>query len=94
MSQTAVLLWIHDPAGRDAEILRQGLSTSIDLVAVTEVLCSRTPSQLQHLKQLYHSKFGVYLEHDIQQQTSGDHQKVESLSLYGFRFLRHHLIES
>ncbi|KAI9087386.1 hypothetical protein K1719_030706 [Acacia pycnantha] len=78
--EDAVLLWMHDPAGRDAEIIRQTLMTDRrlrSLEAVTEVICSRTPSQLQHLKQIYHSKFGVFLEHDIDRNTSsGDHKKM------------------
>lgn len=77
--QTAVLLWMHDPAGRDAVILRQTLVVDKNLEAATEVICSRTPSQLQYLKQVYHSKFGVFLEHDIQRNTSGDHEKVKFL---------------
>ncbi|XP_004513341.1 annexin D5-like [Cicer arietinum] len=74
--ETAVLLWMHDPAGRDAEIIRKSLIVDRNLEAATEVICSRTPSQLQFLKQLYHSKFGVYLEHEIELNTSGDHQKI------------------
>ncbi|KAK7320206.1 hypothetical protein RJT34_04942 [Clitoria ternatea] len=74
--ETAVLLWIHDPAGRDAILLRQSLTVSKNLEAATEVICSRTPSQLQYLRQVYHSKFGAYLEHDIQRNTSGDHEKI------------------
>ncbi|XP_028078983.1 annexin D5-like isoform X1 [Camellia sinensis] len=77
MCQTAVLRWMHDPAGRDAIILKQALSSgSTNLEAVTEVLCSRTPSQLYTLKQIYYSMFGVYLENDIEQLTSGDHKKL------------------
>ncbi|KAL2344164.1 hypothetical protein Fmac_005449 [Flemingia macrophylla] len=76
--ETAVLLWMHDPARRDATIIRQSLVADIrNLEGATEVICSRTPSQLQYLKQIYHSMFGVYLEHDIQMNTSpGDHQKL------------------
>ncbi|XP_014503254.1 annexin D5 [Vigna radiata var. radiata] len=73
--ETAVLLWMHDPAGRDALILRQCL-TAENLEATTEVLCSRTSSQLQYLRQVYHSKFGVYLEHEIERYASGDHKKM------------------
>ncbi|XP_006660604.1 annexin D5-like [Oryza brachyantha] len=73
----AMLLWILDPAGRDATVLRDALSgDTIDLRAATEIICSRTPSQLQIMKQTYHAKFGTYLEHDIGQRTSGDHQKL------------------
>ncbi|KAL8238135.1 hypothetical protein R6Q59_019216 [Mikania micrantha] len=74
--ETAVLLWMHDPAGRDATILRDALTTGfINLEAVSEIICSRTSSQLQMLKQIYHSNFGTYLEHDIERQAFGDHQK-------------------
>ncbi|KAL4567996.1 hypothetical protein LXL04_023595 [Taraxacum kok-saghyz] len=72
----AMLLWMPDPARRDAIILREALTTNIDLKAATEVVCSRTPSQLYHLKQLYVAHFGDYLEHDIQSQASGDHEKL------------------
>uniref|UniRef100_A0A5B6YMV8 Putative annexin D5 n=1 Tax=Davidia involucrata TaxID=16924 RepID=A0A5B6YMV8_DAVIN len=72
----AILLWMHDPAGRDATVVRQALSGNIiDLKAATEVICSRTPSQIQQFKQVYHAMFGVYLEHDIEFQASGDHKK-------------------
>ncbi|XP_072980204.1 annexin D5 [Typha angustifolia] len=73
----AMLLWILDPAGRDATVLRQALTEDvIDLQAATEVICSRTPSQIEIMKQAYHARFGSYLEHDIQRATSGDHQKL------------------
>ncbi|XP_010932515.2 annexin D5 [Elaeis guineensis] len=73
----AMLLWVLDPPGRDATILRQALSGDvIDLQAATEVICSRTPSMIQIIKQAYYAKFGSYLEHDIHRQTSGDHQKL------------------
>eukprot|EP00262_Sarcandra_glabra_P012662 TRINITY_DN3313_c0_g1_i3.p1 TRINITY_DN3313_c0_g1~~TRINITY_DN3313_c0_g1_i3.p1 ORF type:complete len:317 (+),score=43.63 TRINITY_DN3313_c0_g1_i3:224-1174(+) len=73
----AVLLWMHDPAGRDATIVREALSGDIiDLRAGTEVICSRTPSQINIFKQAYYAKFGVHLEHDIDFTTSGDHKKL------------------
>ncbi|VAI32221.1 unnamed protein product [Triticum turgidum subsp. durum] len=72
----AMSLWILDPAGRDATVLKEALSAeSLDLKAATDIICSRTPSQLQIMKQTYYAKFGTYLEHDISQQASGDHQK-------------------
>lgn len=72
-----MLLWILDPAGRDATVLRQAFTgDAVDLRAATEVICSRTPSQIQTIKHIYHMRFGVQLEHDIHYHTSGDHQKV------------------
>ncbi|ONK61337.1 uncharacterized protein A4U43_C08F28820 [Asparagus officinalis] len=73
----AMMLWILDPANRDATIVRQALTGDvIDLRAATEVLCSRTPSMIQTIKQAYLARFGAYLEHDIQNLATGDHQKL------------------
>jgi hypothetical protein len=84
LCQRAVLLWMHDPVTRDATIVRQALSGDIiDLKAATEVICSRTPSQILQFKQVYFAMFGVHLEHDIEYQASGDHKKV-ILSLSGY----------
>lgn len=81
MFQRAILNWMPDAALKDATILRQALAgDKIDLKAATEVICSRTPSQIQHLKQLYNARFHAYLEHDIERQATGDHQKVRTLS--------------
>ena len=78
---------MHDLVGRDAIVVKQGLSSETkNLQAATEVICSRTPSQIQSFKQQYHSRFGVLLEHDIEMQASGDH-KVVTFSLCIFQFL-------
>ncbi|KAI5382426.1 annexin D5 [Lathyrus oleraceus] len=74
--ENAVLLWMHDPAGRDAVIIRQSLTVTKILDAATEVICSRTPAQLQYLRQIYHAKFGDFIDHDIERNTSGDHKKI------------------
>ncbi|KAF3792413.1 Annexin D5 [Nymphaea thermarum] len=77
MFQKAVLLWMPDPAGRDATIVRQALTgDTIDLDVATEIICSRTPSQIHFLKYAYHGKFGTYLEHEIGSLASGDHKKL------------------
>lgn len=75
--ETAVLLWMHDPAGRDAVVLKEALTTDfINLETATEVICSRTSTQLQTVRQIYHSTFGTYLEQDIEYQATGDLQKI------------------
>ncbi|XP_028805510.1 annexin D5-like isoform X2 [Neltuma alba] len=74
--EDAVLLWMHDPAGRDAEVIRKTLVMDQNLEAATEVICSRAPSQIQYLRQVYYSKFGVVLEQDIEMMTSGDHKRM------------------
>ncbi|GJN16199.1 hypothetical protein PR202_gb03162 [Eleusine coracana subsp. coracana] len=73
----AMLLWILDPASRDATILKQALAGDItDLRAATEVICSRTPSQLHILRQAYRARFGRHVEHDVTDRCSGDHQRL------------------
>lgn len=75
--QKAVLLWLHDPPTRDATIARQALTAPVvDFQAITEVICSRTPSQIRRFKEVYLSTFHSHLEQDIEIQTSGDHKKV------------------
>ncbi|XP_016507000.1 annexin D5-like isoform X1 [Nicotiana tabacum] len=73
-TKRAFLLWMHDPPGRDATVVRQALSG--DLRAATEVICSRTPSQIQYFKQIYYTMYGVYLEQDIESRASDDHKKL------------------
>ncbi|WP_411024312.1 hypothetical protein, partial [Salmonella sp. s58953] len=71
--ETAALFWMHNPAKRDAIILKQGLTgTFRNLEAVVEVICSRTPYQIQILKTIYYSMFGIYLDNDLERQTSRD----------------------
>ncbi|KAK1416306.1 hypothetical protein QVD17_32095 [Tagetes erecta] len=73
----AVVLWMPDPTRRDAIILKDALiNDAVDMKAATEVICSRSPSQIQQLKQSYHALHGGYLEHDVQAHTSGDHGQL------------------
>ncbi|KAL6862443.1 hypothetical protein ACP4OV_016784 [Aristida adscensionis] len=73
----AMLLWVLDPPTRDATILKQALAGDItDLRAATEVICSRTPSQLHIMRQAYRARFGCAVEHDVTGRASGDHQRL------------------
>lgn len=79
--QKVVLLWMNDPAARDATIVRQALGGDVnDLKVATEVICSRTSAQIQQFKQSYFALFNSYLERDIEHHASGDHKKVTSFS--------------
>ncbi|KAM1315773.1 hypothetical protein ACFX2F_019500 [Malus domestica] len=51
-TKKVVLLWMHEPPTRDATIIRQALTAEgvMDLKAIIEVICSRTPSQILHFK--------------------------------------------
>ncbi|WOG83607.1 hypothetical protein DCAR_0102784 [Daucus carota subsp. sativus] len=73
----ALILWMQDPATRDATLLKKALSEEKgNLRIVTEIICSRTPSQLQHLRPLYYNMFRVYLENAIENRAHGDHKKM------------------
>ncbi|XP_020206330.1 annexin D5 [Cajanus cajan] len=73
----AVSLWLHDPPTRDAKVARKALTTPVvDNQAITEVICSRTPSQIRRMKEVYLSTYHSELEKDIENQTSGDHKKL------------------
>ncbi|KAK4567226.1 hypothetical protein RGQ29_003154 [Quercus rubra] len=86
--ETSVLLWMPDPVERDLQVVKQGLRLETEnLQAATEVICSRTPSQIQSFKQQYHSRFGVLLEHDIEMQASGDHKVGVHIVLMPCRLL-------
>ncbi|KAL8140351.1 hypothetical protein V2J09_006372 [Rumex salicifolius] len=75
--ERVVLLWMHDPARRDAIVLKQALTReTVDVRVATEVICSHTSSQIQSIKPIYYSTFGTYLEHDLEQHASGDHKKL------------------
>ncbi|KAE9467263.1 hypothetical protein C3L33_00826, partial [Rhododendron williamsianum] len=68
----ALLLWMDEPANRDAKIVKHGLSKNVAI----EVICSRTPSQLEELKKAYRTLFGVYLDEDIESHAHGDNKKL------------------
>ncbi|XP_022734672.1 annexin D5 [Durio zibethinus] len=73
----AVLLWMHEPGARDAYIVKNALRGTVkDYKAVTEIICSRTSSQIGKLKRAYFTNFGTNLEDDIESEASGDLKKL------------------
>ncbi|XP_058179117.1 annexin D5-like [Rhododendron vialii] len=70
----AVLLWMREPGDRDAKLVQQALTGEFNIAI--EVICSRTPSQIQALKQAYRSMSGVDLDKDIGNHASFDHKKL------------------
>ncbi|KAI3989028.1 hypothetical protein MKX01_033064 [Papaver californicum] len=80
-TKNAVLLWLYDPAGRDATIIKQAfLGNIVDLQCLTEVICSLTPAQIQTFKHIYYSRYYVQLEQCIERYTTGDHKKRAHLA--------------
>ena len=52
---------------------------------LTEIIGSRTPQELQAIKQVYAANYGELLENHIASETSGDHQKLLLALLQGQR---------
>ncbi|CAI0552860.1 unnamed protein product [Linum tenue] len=73
----AVLLWMENPAERDAIALRQAIKSVplFDARGVTELICTRTCAQIRQIKQVYSSKWSS-LEDDIKSHASGDHKRL------------------
>jgi annexin A7/11 len=68
---------MKSPIERDVTTLRQALTGPIfDVKAATEIICTRTSSQIRQIKQVYTPTFGTRLEYDIGCHTSDDHKKV------------------
>ncbi|KAK6242448.1 hypothetical protein SCA6_007837 [Theobroma cacao] len=73
----AILLWMQEPGARDANIVKNALKGTVkDHKAVTEIICSRTSSQIGQLKRAYFTHIGTNLEDDIESEASGDHKKL------------------
>jgi len=85
-----VLLAIcQDPAELDAKLVRQsvkGLGTDEDLLS--EVICTRTPSELKAASESYQRQFTRNMEGDIKSDTSGDLSKVYMACLNSARGTR------
>ncbi|XP_054808251.1 annexin D5-like isoform X2 [Prosopis cineraria] len=78
----AMLLWMDEPANRDATVARQALTSSlVDYQAITEVICSRSPSQIRRFKEVYQKVYHTRLERDIEDYLSGDLKK-DAMDLY------------
>ncbi|XP_071724178.1 annexin D5 [Rutidosis leptorrhynchoides] len=79
-TKRAVLQWMPEPVLKDATIIRQsiggGLIDHKDLRAATEIICSRTPSQLRKIKTIYSVAFGDRLDQELEISTSGNHKKL------------------
>ncbi|KAF2316669.1 hypothetical protein GH714_042010 [Hevea brasiliensis] len=75
----ALLLWMQTPMERDITTLRQALTGHIphpELKIATEIICSRTSSQIRQIKQAYTSTYDTYLEIDVEAYASGNHKQL------------------
>ncbi|KAK8579562.1 hypothetical protein V6N13_142752 [Hibiscus sabdariffa] len=73
----AVLLWMHEPGERDSVILNKALKgTTKDHNAVTEIICSRSPLEIGQLNRAYFKYVGTNLDEHLEEELSGDHQKL------------------
>ncbi|CAJ1938100.1 unnamed protein product [Sphenostylis stenocarpa] len=75
--ERAVLLWVLDPAERDAFLANEATKklTSDDWVII-EITSTRSSLDLLKAKQAYQSRFKKSLEEDVAHHTSGDIRKL------------------
>ncbi|XP_020255451.1 annexin D7-like [Asparagus officinalis] len=65
-------LQLSEPHNRDAEIIRRTFSgRSLDLSILTEIICTRSSSDLRIVKEAYHSRYNADLRQDISYKMSG-----------------------
>ncbi|MCO5581912.1 hypothetical protein L7F22_035801 [Adiantum nelumboides] len=84
--ERAVLLWMEDAADRDAIIIRDALEGwGTKDIALIEMICTRTKSQLQAIRQAYNTRFYRSLDEDIASDTSGDYKKLLLAYLNNYR---------
>lgn len=75
--ERAVLLWMEDAADRDAVILRDALKGwGTNDRALIEVICTRTSTQLQAIRQAFNNRYRRSLDDAIASDTSGDYKNL------------------
>ena len=66
-----------EPVERDAAILRDALhGLGTNDIALIEIICTRTTSQLEAIQRAYNSMYKRNLHADITSDTSGDYRTV------------------
>eukprot|EP01018_Ginkgo_biloba_P024151 Gb_31679 [translate_table: standard] len=75
--ERAVLLWMLDPADRDALLAHEVTKTwSTKDRLLIEICCARSSNELLMVRQAYHIRYKRSLEEDIASYTTGDFQKL------------------
>ncbi|KAK7853770.1 annexin D2 [Quercus suber] len=85
--ERAVLLWVLDPAERDAFLANEATKrlTSNNWI-VMEIACTRSSHDLFGVRQAYHARFKRSLEEDVAYHTSGDFRKLLVPLVTSFRY--------
>ncbi|KAK4584025.1 hypothetical protein RGQ29_021956 [Quercus rubra] len=85
--ERVVLLWVLDPAERDAFLANEATKrlTSNNWI-VMEIACTRSSHDLFVVRQAYHARFKRSLEEDVAYHTSGDFRKLLVPLVTSFRY--------
>ncbi|XP_050291105.1 annexin D2 [Quercus robur] len=85
--ERTVLLWVLDPAERDAFLANEATKrlTSNNWI-VMEIACTRSSHDLFVVRQAYHARFKRSLEEDVAYHTSGDFRKLLVPLVTSFRY--------
>lgn len=86
--QRAVMLWVLDPAERDAMLANEAaMKWSPGNRVLIEIAVARTADELFAARRSYQSRFKRSLEEDVSAHTHGDFRKVNSLFWFALLFL-------
>lgn len=76
--QRVVYLCVSEPFGRDAEIIRGALfGRRLDPNTLTEIICTRSSSELRILMGAYRSRYNAELKQDVSYRISGILKEVQ-----------------
>lgn len=75
--EKAIVLWMHEPADRDAIIARTALEGwCTDDRALIEVICTRSSTQIVKIREAYQKRYQRCLDDDVICKTNGPFQKL------------------
>lgn len=86
----AVILWIYDPAERDAHLVNEALKSRrksiIELQVLVEIACATSPHHLLAVRQAYCTLFDCSLEEDIIEKVPLPLQKILVSLVSSYRY--------
>ncbi|KAI4296347.1 hypothetical protein L6164_036313 [Bauhinia variegata] len=83
----AAYLRMSEPQERDAEIMRNSIfGGSLNLNTLIEIICTRSSSDLQCIKQTYRSRYNSDLEQDVHVTVKGGYREILMAVLNSTRY--------
>ena len=85
--ERAVLLWVLDPADRDALLAHEAIKKwSPKNTSLLEITCARSSTELWMVRQAYHNRYKKSIEEDIASHIHGDFRKLLVALVCSYRY--------